>query len=80
MFEDLTSVHDGGLISYGPSTADDWARAAYFIDRIMKGTPPSELPIEQPSVYRLVVNVRTAKKLGINIPQSIVMRADEVIR
>ena len=72
-------VKAGGLISYGTSWDDTWGRAAYFVDRILKGAKPSDLPVEQVSTYRLVVNLKTAKALGIAIPQSILMRADEVI-
>lgn len=72
-------VKAGGLISYGTSWDDTWGRAAYFVDRILKGAKPSDLPVEQVSTYRLVVNLKTAKALGITIPQSILMRADGVI-
>ena len=72
-------VKAGGLISYGTSWDDTWGRAAYFVDRILKGAKPTDLPVEQVSTYRLVVNLKTAKALGITIPQSILMRANEVI-
>ena len=77
---DETVVKRGGLMSYGPSNADLYKRAAYFIDRILKGTPPKDLPIEQEERLKFVVNQKTAKVLGINIPESILLRADEVIR
>lgn len=80
MFQDYTNVRAGGLISYGPNLTDGWLRAAYFVDRILRGAQPSELPVEQPSVYRMVVNMKTAKILRISIPESILVRADEVIR
>jgi len=79
MFEFREAVHAGGLISYGASSAANYRRAAYFVDRILKGAKPAELPVEQPSAFELVVNLRTAKSLGITIPQSILVRADEVI-
>jgi len=79
MFEFREAVHVGGLMSYGASSAANYRRAAYFVDRILKGAKPAELPVEQPSAFELVVNVRTAKSLGITIPQSILLRADEVI-
>ena len=66
-------------MSYGASSAANYRRAAYFVDRILKGTKPAELPVEQSSAFELVVNLRTAKSLGIAIPQSILVRADEVI-
>ena len=70
----------GGLISYGPPVEEVWSRAGYFVDRLLKGAKPSELPVEQATNFRLVVNLKTAKALGIAIPQSILLRADEVIR
>ena len=77
---DETVVKRGGLMSYGASNADLYKRAAYFIDRIFKGTPPKDLPIEQEERLKLVVNQKTAKALGIKIPEAILLRADEVIR
>jgi putative ABC transport system substrate-binding protein len=70
----------GGLMSYGPGRRETWERAAYFIDRILKGDKPSELPVEEPRAYTLAVNVRTAKAIGMSIPESILTRADEIIR
>ena len=73
-------VAAGGLISYGPTIADAFGRAAYFVDRLLKGAKPSDLPIEQATSFKLTVNLRTAKALRLTIPQSILQRADEVIR
>jgi putative ABC transport system substrate-binding protein len=72
-------IDAGGLMSYGPSTAAAYHRAAYFIDRILKGAQVAELPLEQPSSFELVINLRTAKALGITFPQSILSRADRII-
>lgn len=80
VFQEYESVRAGGLISYGPSPNDGWYRAAYFIDRILKGTRPSELPIERPDVYYLVINMKTGRALGVTIPESVRLRADEIVR
>jgi putative tryptophan/tyrosine transport system substrate-binding protein len=72
-------AENGCLISYGPDRTYSWRRAAYFVDRILKGTKPADLPIEQPTKFELAVNMKTAKALGIKIPNSILIRADRVI-
>jgi putative ABC transport system substrate-binding protein len=73
------SAEEGALIAYGPTLEEVGARAASFVDRILKGAKPADLPVEQPTKFELVVNLKTAKALGVTIPQSILLRADEVI-
>jgi putative ABC transport system substrate-binding protein len=70
---------DGGLISYGPNTVDQFRRAASFVDRILKGEKPAGLPVQAPTKYELFVNLKTAKALGFTIPAALLARADEVI-
>jgi len=72
-------VEEGGLMSYGTVVAENFRRAASYVDRILKGEKAADLPIQEPTKYELVLNLRTAKTLGITIPPSILTRADEVI-
>jgi putative ABC transport system substrate-binding protein len=72
-------VESGGLISYGPDTSDLFVRAASYVDRILKGTKPNELPVQAPTKFSLAVNTKTAAAMGLTVPRSILLRADEVI-
>jgi len=69
----------GALLSYGPTSLERWRRAAVYVDKLLKGASPSELPVEQPATFELVLNLRVAKALGITVPPSIVQRADRII-
>jgi putative tryptophan/tyrosine transport system substrate-binding protein len=76
----LTEIpREGGLLSYGADTRDNYRRAASYVDRILRGTSPADLPVQLPVKFEVVVNLKTAKALGLTVPQSILLRADEVI-
>jgi putative tryptophan/tyrosine transport system substrate-binding protein len=72
-------AESGALCTYGPDLAVSYRRLAYYVDRVLKGAKPAELPIEQPTKYELVLNLRSARKLGLTVPETILVRADKVI-
>ena len=73
------TARDGGSLSYGPDPVDLYRRTATYVDRILRGAKPAELPVQLPTKFEMVVNLKTAKALGLTVPQSILLRADEII-
>ncbi len=73
-------VEAGGLMSYSGNNEAQYRRAAYFVDKILKGTKPADIPVEAPTKFELVINLKTAKQIGLTIPESVLFRADKVIR
>ena len=80
MYDEREFVQAGGLMFYGPDHLDLFRRAAVFVDKILKGASPAELPVEQPTKFEFVINMKTAKQIGLSIPPHVLARADRVIK
>jgi putative ABC transport system substrate-binding protein len=80
MFEGIDYVEAGGLMSYAANDAESYGRAAWYVDKILKGAKPSDLPVEQPTKFEFVINLKTAKQIGVTIPPNVLVRADRVIK
>ncbi|MGE5852795.1 MAG: ABC transporter substrate binding protein, partial [Deltaproteobacteria bacterium] len=80
VYQSREAVDAGGLMSYSADLADSYRRIAYYVDKILRGAKPAEIPVEQPTKFELVINLKTAKQIGLIIPPNVLARADRVIR
>lgn len=80
MFTSVEALKGGGLLYYGADLSETYPRVALYIDKILKGTKPADLPVEQPTKFELVINLKTAKEIGLTIPPNVLARADRVIK